>query len=402
MSLIPINDANTPFNGKMRTFIINGKRYVNNDDICQVLKFKNARDASRNHLNSDDILTLEEILRAAAVGYGDGGYTPNELRALYITEPSVFILAGKSPDKNLRKDFIRWYCANYTQIHQQQQPPLELPPVNNNILEFKNENQLHWRCIQYFRKMYPDHIKHIHAGLGELQSGDDDWVRIDAWRKGYVKGKVDFVLPLQNKHYNGIAVEFKNSNGTGVVSKEQLAYLEEMEDYNYKTAVVSDYDVWVKLIDDYMSSVRLPCKLCSRGFISKESLYNHNLYKHHFNTKTKEKQLPEPYGKPYEEEKKYFIYDGVLYVIKKEFNNSYYCKKLFIFKKIETIINTDENDINDTVPASAVVEIKFNLEREIKGGRYVDKKHIPELMNYEEASGSFSFRKVVSYNYVAI
>ena len=50
------------------------------------------------------------------------------------------------------------------------------------------------------KKMYPDHIKHIHAGLGELQRGDD-WVRIDAWRKGYVKGVSDFFLPLQNKTY---------------------------------------------------------------------------------------------------------------------------------------------------------------------------------------------------------
>ena len=41
MSLIPINDANTPFNGKMRTFIINGKRYVNGDDVCKILKFRN-------------------------------------------------------------------------------------------------------------------------------------------------------------------------------------------------------------------------------------------------------------------------------------------------------------------------------------------------------------------------
>jgi len=162
----------------------------------------------------------------------------------------------------------------------------EVPPVNNNILELKNENQIHWRCIQYFRKMYPDHVKHIHAGLGEIQT--DDWVRIDAWRKGYVKGLCDFFLPLQNKTHFGLCVEFKNPNGTGVLSKEQQEYLEEMEDYGYKTGVVSDYDVWVKLLDDYMSSVRFPCKFCSRGFISKESLYDHNLYKHHYNTKTRE------------------------------------------------------------------------------------------------------------------
>ena len=226
MSLIPINDANTPFNGKMRTFIINGKRYVNNDDICKVLKFINPRTTIRYHLNNDDIFTLEQILRDNGVGYEDGGYTPNELRALYITEPSVFILAGKSPDKKLRADFIRWYCANYSQLHQQQPLP-QLPPVNHNILEFKSENELHWRFIEYFKKMYPDKIKYIHAGLGEMQ--DTSTKRIDAWRKGYVKGKVDFVLALKNKNYDGLAIEFKNPNGQGTLSNEQKEYLEEMD-----------------------------------------------------------------------------------------------------------------------------------------------------------------------------
>jgi hypothetical protein len=169
--------------------------------------------------------------------------------------------------------------------------------------------------------MYPDKIKYIHAGLGEMQ--DTSFKRIDAWRKGYIKGKVDFVLALKNKNYDGLAIEFKHPNGQGTLSNEQREYLEEMDFFNYKTAVITDYDEAVKILDDYMSSIRLPCRHCARGFINKDSLFNHNLHKHHYNIYTKEKQTPEPYGKPYEEEKKYFIYDGVLYVIEKEFNNSY-------------------------------------------------------------------------------
>jgi hypothetical protein len=168
-----------------------------------------------------------------------------------------------------------------------------------------------------------------------------------------------------------------------------------MEDFNYKTVVISDYDIWVKTIDEYMINVRFPCKFCSRGFISKKSLYNHNLYKHHYNTNTREKQLPTTYGKPYTQDKKYFVLNGVLYIIKKEFNNTYYCKTLSIFKQTETIINTDENN-------STIVEIKFNLNIENKGGNYFDKKYIKNLLTYDESIDSFSFKQVISCNYILI
>ena len=52
--------------------------------------------------------------------------------------------------------------------------------------------------------------------------------------------------------------------------------------------------------------------------------------------------------------------------------------------------------------ADAVVEIKFNLDRESSSGFYIDKKRKPELLTYESASGTFSFRKIVNYSYVEI
>ena len=39
MSIIPINDITTPFNARLRTFVNNGKRYLNGDDVCNILKF---------------------------------------------------------------------------------------------------------------------------------------------------------------------------------------------------------------------------------------------------------------------------------------------------------------------------------------------------------------------------
>ena len=231
MSLVPINDTNTterssviksgetPFNGKMRTFIIDGTRYVNNDDICKVLKLKNARDTSRNHLNSDDIITLEEILRGSGVAYGDGSYTPNELRALYITEPSVYILAGKSPDKKLRADFIRWYCANYTQIHQPPPPPPALPPVNKNILDHKNEAQLHKDVVAFFRREDNNFDRYMIAGLGENQTTSE--IRIESNLKGYTGGQPDLMFTLGSGKYKGLAIEIKTPTGKGVFIRKK-------------------------------------------------------------------------------------------------------------------------------------------------------------------------------------
>ena len=100
MSIIPINATNTPTvidtpfdNSRIRLFIINGKKLLNGDDICKLLKFRNSSAAIRNHISSENIYTLEQILRENAIMPDDGGYTPNELRSLYILEPSAYILS---------------------------------------------------------------------------------------------------------------------------------------------------------------------------------------------------------------------------------------------------------------------------------------------------------------------
>ena len=54
-------------------------------------------------------------------------------------------------------------------------------------------------------------------------------------------------------------------------------------------------------------------------------------------------------------------------IINKESNNLYDCKTLYMFKKSETVIN-DEN--GDTI----TVDIKFNLNKETKAGKYIDAK----------------------------
>ena len=62
-----------------------------------------------------------------------------------------------------------------------------------------------------------------------------------------------------------------------------------------------------------------------------------------------------------------------------------------------TVINIDEDEIGSTV-----VEIKFDLDREAKGSDYVDKKQLPTLLSHDEATGSFSCRKVIRCNHLLL
>ena len=61
---------------------------------------------------------------------------------------------------------------------------------NNHMFKTENETDLHYKVVQYIRHFYPEAI--IVPGLGELQ--DTPNKRIDAWKKGYLKGQGDLLI----------------------------------------------------------------------------------------------------------------------------------------------------------------------------------------------------------------
>jgi hypothetical protein len=103
--------------------------------------------------------------------------------------------------------------------------------INTNCqIEVKNEYDLHCRVVKFLRKRYPDVI--LIVGLGELQ--DTSSKRISAYNKGYKGGQPDLILVHAIKLYNGMAIEFKNPNGTGRLSPKQ-----KMLNYPNKKSVLS-------------------------------------------------------------------------------------------------------------------------------------------------------------------
>ena len=69
---------------------------------------------------------------------------------------------------------------------------------------------------------------------------DSDSKRIDACRNGYTVGMPDLMIYTGNNNFCGLAIELKNSWGTGIVSSQQDDILKKLEDQNWLILVSND------------------------------------------------------------------------------------------------------------------------------------------------------------------
>jgi hypothetical protein len=89
------------------------------------------------------------------------------------------------------------------------------------------------------------------VGLGELQ--DTSFQRVSAYNKGYKGGQPDLILVHANKQYNGMAIEFKNPNGTGRLSSKQENFLMDLHSRcEYQVLASNDYEEILISILEYM------------------------------------------------------------------------------------------------------------------------------------------------------
>jgi hypothetical protein len=128
-----------------------------------------------------------------------------------------------------------------------------------NVVHLENENQLHWKVVDYIRQYLPHTL--VIPGLGEHQ--DTQWKRIDSWRKGYRKGQPDIIILNKSGRYTGLAIELKSPSG-GQLSSEQENFLQNLACMGYKTLVSSNYDEICNCLRDYMASSRHYCTQCRR------------------------------------------------------------------------------------------------------------------------------------------
>ena len=140
----------------------------------------------------------------------------------------------------------------------------------NEILTFKieNETDLHTKVVSFLKKRYPNSV--FTATLGENQ--DTSIKRIESHRKGYLRGSPDLIINNLHKHYTGLAIEFKNPNGKGILSYDQSKMLKQYENNGFKTLVSNDYDYIIEQLIVYFRDVRIKCSYCQRKFISSLSI----------------------------------------------------------------------------------------------------------------------------------
>ena len=143
----------------------------------------------------------------------------------------------------------------------------------NDSLTFKIENEmdLHTKVVPSLKKRFPHSL--LVASLGENQ--DSPYKRIDSYRKGYLHGSPDLIVLNLHKHYNGLAIEFKNPNGKGVLSLDQSTMLMQYQNNGFKTLVSNDYDHIIEQLIEYFRDVRIMCSYCPRRFISSLSIKSH-------------------------------------------------------------------------------------------------------------------------------
>ena len=127
------------------------------------------------------------------------------------------------------------------------------------------------KVISFLKKRYPHSL--LVASLGENQ--DSPHKRIDSYKKGYLHGSQDLILPNLHKNYTGFAIEFKNPNGKGILSPDQSMMLQQYQNNDFKTLISNDYDHIIKQLIEYFRDVRMMCSYCPRRFISPQSLRNH-------------------------------------------------------------------------------------------------------------------------------
>ena len=131
---------------------------------------------------------------------------------------------------------------------------------------------LHTEVVSFLKKRYSHSIL-FSAGLGE--NHDSVNKQIDSFKKGYIRGSFDLIVLNLHKYHTGLAIEFKNPKGKGILSPDQSKMLRQYENNGFKTLVSNDYDHIIEQIIEYFRDIRIKCSYCPRRFISSQSIKNH-------------------------------------------------------------------------------------------------------------------------------
>ena len=128
----------------------------------------------------------------------------------------------------------------------------------------ESETDLHGKVVSFLQKRYPHSFSTVTSGENQNTSIK----RIEAHRKGYLRGSPDLTVNNLHKPYTGFAIEFKSPKGNGVLSPDQSMMLRQYQNNGFKTLVSNDYDHIIEQLIEYFTDVRILCSYCPRRFIS--------------------------------------------------------------------------------------------------------------------------------------
>lgn len=155
-----------------------------------------------------------------------------------INEQGLYLLIYASELKTAR-EFRRWVFKEVLPSIRKTDTctvTAGVPFVGRQI-RLLNENDLHFKVVEYIRKYHPQTL--IIEGLGEFQKTQE--LRREGWCKVYTAGQPDIIIANPSNGYTGLAIELKPPKGTGVVNCKHISVLRRLGSLSYKTLVSYDF-----------------------------------------------------------------------------------------------------------------------------------------------------------------
>lgn len=120
-----------------------------------------------------------------------------------------------------------------------------------------NESKLQQSCVKWFDYSYPALKMNLFAIPNEGSRSPANGARMKA--QGRRAGVADMFLAVSNHYYpiikdtlcNGLFIEFKY--GKGKQNDNQMAFQKAVVRENYRYEVVTDFDSFVNLINEYLN-----------------------------------------------------------------------------------------------------------------------------------------------------
>ena len=259
---------------KISVIKCNDEIWFQGKSVAQLLGYLKLLKALHTHVDKENKRKLSDL-----EGVSQNGVHLNlQSGCLFINESGLYSLILRSKLESA-KEFKRWITKDVLpSIRKTGRYDYFIDHKYNKTLTFKieNETDIHVKVVSFLKKRYPHSL--FTVTLGENQ--DTAFIRIDSFKKGYLRGSPDLIINNLHKRYTGFCIEMKSPKGNGILSNDQSIMLQQYQNNGFKTLVSNDYDHMIEQLIEYFRDVRILCSHCPRRFINSQSLRNHIKFFH--------------------------------------------------------------------------------------------------------------------------